>query len=56
MVNAMVKAVLLELPLRGHYIIRLVEFWPPVYVSERFAKVLRTGKFTGVDLQPIAVT
>ena len=50
------KAVLLESPLCGHDIVRLVEFWPPVYVSQRFAEVIRSNNFTGVDLQPIVVT
>jgi hypothetical protein len=40
----------------GHDVIRLVEFFPPVFVSERFAKVFRQGRFTGATLNPVTVT
>jgi len=54
-VRSIWRAALNEGPLRGHDIVRLTEFWPPVYVSERFAEVFRTGGFTGAMLQPVTV-
>ncbi len=50
------QAALFSAPLVGHDIVRLVEFWPPVFVSERFAEVFRRGRFTGADLVPVKVT
>jgi hypothetical protein len=40
----------------GHDLIRLVEFFPSVLVSGRFAGVFREGKFTGATLMPVLVT
>ena len=52
-VQAIWCAALKEAKLKGHDIIRLVEFFPPVYVSERFADVYRNGNFTGATLTPV---
>lgn len=43
-------------PLAGHDIIRLVEFWPPVFVSERFKRVFDEGGFTGATFSPVRVS
>ena len=47
------KAALHKEPLVGHDMIRLVEFFPPKFVSERFAKVFQKSKFTGATLNPV---
>jgi len=39
--------------LKGHDLIRLLEFFPPVLVSQRFAEVFRIGKFTGATLNQL---
>jgi hypothetical protein len=44
-----------EEPLTGHDVIRLLEFPPTVFVSERFAKVFEEGGFTGAVLRPVPV-
>jgi len=49
-------AALIESSLIGHDIIRLVEFFAPVYVSQRFADVYRSGNFTGATLTPVVMT
>jgi hypothetical protein len=49
------RAALNAEPLRGHDVIRLTEFWAPVFVSERFADVFRSGKFTGATLTQVTV-
>jgi hypothetical protein len=54
-VQAIWKAALIESRLRGHDIIRLVEFFPCVYVSERFADAYRDGKFTGATFTPVTM-
>ena len=33
--------------LKGHDIIRLTEYWPSIYVSERFVSVFKRNNFTG---------
>jgi hypothetical protein len=43
------------LPLQGHDIIRLVEFFPPIIVSERFVDVFRKGRFTGATFEQLLV-
>jgi hypothetical protein len=43
-------------PLTGHDIIRLLEFFPPVLVSERFANVFRKGKFTGAIMTEVRIS
>ncbi len=55
-VQAIWRAALVRANLRGHDVIRLAEFFPPVYVSERFADVYRDGDFTGATLTPVNVT
>jgi hypothetical protein len=55
-VQAIWRAALIGRKLKGHDMIRLLEFWPPVYVSERFADVYRAGNFTGATLTPVVVT
>ncbi len=50
------RAALIEAKLRGHDLIRLVEFFPPVFVSQRFADVYRNGNFTGATLNPVIMT
>ena len=40
-------------PLKGHDVVRLLEFFPPVFVTERFAEVFRNGGFTGATLTPV---
>lgn len=37
------------------HIFRLAEFWPPVFVSERFRDIFRLGGFTGLDFSEVAV-
>jgi hypothetical protein len=37
----------------GHDMIRLTEFFPPIFVSQRFADVFRSGGFTGAAFQLI---
>jgi hypothetical protein len=54
-VRSIWRAALNEAPLRGHDVIRLTEFWAPVFVSERFAEVFRSGGFTGATLMPVTV-
>ena len=49
------RAALKEELLKGHDVIRLTEFFPPVFVSERFAQVFRERKFTGATLPPVPV-
>jgi hypothetical protein len=49
-------AALHQKQLAGHDMIRLLEFFPPVFVSERFAEVFQRGKFTGATLKPAIVT
>jgi hypothetical protein len=44
-----------EKPLRGHDVIRLVEYFPYVLVSERFADVFWEGGFTAAVLEPLTV-
>jgi hypothetical protein len=44
-----------EEPLMDHDAIRLLEFFPPVFVSERFAEVFREGGFTGGVLNPVTI-
>jgi hypothetical protein len=55
-VQAIWRAALIEASLKGHDIIRLVEFFPPVFVSERFAEIFRDGEFTGATLTPVIMT
>lgn len=55
-VHAIWRAGLIEARLEGHDVIRLVEFFPPVYVSERFADVYRDGNFTGATLTRVIMT
>ena len=55
-VNGIWRAALIEAKLKGHDLVRLVEFFPPVYVSERFADVFRDGNFTGATLAPAIMT
>jgi hypothetical protein len=45
--------VLLENLLIGYDVVRLVEFFPPIFVSQRFAEVFIDGGFTGAVLEPI---
>jgi hypothetical protein len=52
-VQAIWRAALQSTKLKGHDMIRLVEFWPPVLVSHRFADVYREGHFTGATLTPV---
>ena len=54
-VRSIWRAALNEGSLTGHDVIRLTEFWAPVFVSERFAKVFRSGGFTGARLMPVSV-
>jgi hypothetical protein len=55
-VQAIRRAALVAAKLKGHDVIRLVEFFPPVFVSERFAEVFRDGNFTGATLTPVIMT
>lgn len=55
-VLAIWRAALREADLQGHDLIRLVEFFPPVFVSERFADVYRSGGFSGATLAPVIMT
>lgn len=55
-VQAIWRAAFKRSKLRGHDVIRLVEFFPPVFVSERFAEVYRLGSFTGATLKPVIMT
>jgi hypothetical protein len=41
--------------LQEHDVVRLAEFFPPVLVSERFAKLFHEGEFTGAILTPLLV-
>lgn len=49
---AALKAELLE----GHDVIRLLEFFPPVFVSGRFVSVFDNGGFTGATFVPVTVS
>jgi len=40
----------------GHDMIRLLEFWPPIFVSSRFRKLFRSNGFTGATFDPVLVT
>ncbi len=55
-VQAIWRAALIEASLTGHDFIRLVEFFPPVFVSQRFADVYQDGGFTGATLTPVIMT
>lgn len=48
-------AALKQNALVGHDVIRLVEFWSPVFVSERFVEVFSKGNFTGVTFHRVPV-
>jgi hypothetical protein len=50
------RAALIGAKLVGHDLIRLREFFPTVYVSERFADVYCSGNFTGATLTPVIMT
>lgn len=52
-VNGILRAALLREKLEGHDVVRLVEFFPPVFVSERFVDVYRAGNFTGATFTPV---
>jgi hypothetical protein len=54
-VRGLWRAALNGAPLVGHDVVRLVEFFPPVFVSERFAQVFSKGGFTGAALTPVLV-
>ena len=47
------QAALKRSKLRGHDMVRLAEYFPLVFVSERFAEVYDTGMFTGATLEPV---
>jgi hypothetical protein len=56
-VSGVGRAALRGKALRGHDVIRLREFFPPVFVSERFARVLEENGFAeGTLLSPVEVT
>ena len=38
------------------HVFRLIEFWPCVFVSERFVNVFRFSKFTGADFEEVEVS
>jgi hypothetical protein len=50
------KAALKANVLDGHDIIRLTEFFPPVFVSQRIVDIFSGGKFTGVTFSPVPVS
>jgi hypothetical protein len=39
----------------GHDLIRLVEFFSPVFFSDRFVKFFRSNRFTGAAFKPVPV-
>lgn len=55
-VMGMIKAALKSKVIKGHDIIRLTEFFPPIYVSERFKKLYEKKRFTGSLFQEVIVT
>ncbi len=55
-VQAIWRAALIGKKLKGHDIVRLVEFFPPVFVSQRFHDVYVEGGFTGATLTPVIMT
>jgi hypothetical protein len=50
-VSSIGKAALKSDLLRGHDVIRLLEFFPSVFVSERFVKIFNENKFTGTTFR-----
>ncbi|MCX7428768.1 MAG: hypothetical protein NTW96_24470 [Planctomycetia bacterium] len=50
------RAALIGSRLEGHDIIRLREFFPSVFVSERFAEVYHNGDFTGASFTSVITT
>lgn len=52
-VTGMWRAALKGVMLEGHDIIRLVEFWPLVCVSERFVNVFTKHRFHGATFKPL---
>ena len=41
--------------IEGHDIIRLLEYFPPIFVSERFVDVFRQGNCTGATFSEVPV-
>ncbi|MGH7139577.1 MAG: imm11 family protein [Pirellulales bacterium] len=50
------RAALKSEPLNGRDIIRLAEFFPLLFVSERFVNVFKTSRFTGAKFNPVTVS
>ena len=50
-VSGIGKAALKSDLLHGHDVIRLLEFFPSVFVSERFVKIFNKNKFTGTTFR-----
>ncbi len=49
------KAALRAEMLAEHDMIRLVEFFPPIFVSQRFVELFQTHGFTGATFSPVLV-
>ena len=47
------KAALKSAVVDGHDIVRLTEFFPPIFVSQRFVEAFNRAKFTGVTFSPV---
>jgi hypothetical protein len=45
------KAALKSAMLGGHSVIRLVEFFPPIFVSQDFVTIFKDGMFTGATFR-----
>lgn len=50
------KAALTSEVLEGHDVIRLLEFFPPIFVSDRFVKVFNDLRCTGAEFTPLTVS
>lgn len=55
-VKGLGRAALRADALEGHDVIRLLEFFPSVFVSERFATVYKKHGFTGARFSPVTVS
>jgi hypothetical protein len=49
------KTALRSEPLQRHDVIRLLEFFPSVFVSQRFVDVFNKHRFTGAEFKPVVV-